>query len=107
MVRRLALVAGLLAFAGIGTLAQAPATEIYLAPLTWAGAKVTVGRAVNVTNNPGYDNQPQFLADSSGVLFSSNRDGVQTDIYRYDIALKKVVRVTAPAANPPRSSCST
>lgn len=99
MMRRLALVAGLLTTAAIGALAQAPATEIYLAPLTWAGAKVTVGRAVNITNNPGYDNQPQFLADSSGVLFSSNRDGVQTDIYRYDIALKKVVRVTATADN--------
>jgi len=99
MARRVALVAGLLTFAGIGALAQAPATEIHLAPLTWAGAKVTVGRAVNITNNPGYDNQPQFLADSSGVLFSSNRDGVQTDIYRYDIALKKIIRVTATADN--------
>lgn len=99
MARRVALVVGLLTFAGIGALAQAPATEIHLAPLTWAGAKVTVGRAVNITNNPGYDNQPQFLADSSGVLFSSNRDGVQTDIYRYDIALKKIVQVTATADN--------
>lgn len=97
--RHLVLVAGLLAIGGIGAMAQAPATEIYLAPLTWAGAKVTVGRAVNITSNPGYDNQPQFLADSSGVLFSSNRDGAQTDIYRYDIALKKVVQVTATADN--------
>src|SRR5687767_12276276 len=80
--------------------AQAPpATEIYLAPLTWAGPKVTVGRPVNITNNPGYDNQPQFLADSSGVLFASNRDGAQTDIYRYDIALKKVIQVTATPDN--------
>lgn len=87
---------------GTGTLVSAqapPATEIYLAPLTWAGPKVTVGRAVNITNNPGYDNQPQFLADSSGLLFSSNRDGKQTDIYRYDVALKKVVQVTATADN--------
>jgi hypothetical protein len=74
--------------------AQPPATEIYLAPLTWAGPKVTVGKAVNTTNNPGYDNQPQFLADSAGVLFSSRRDGVQNDIYRYEIAARKVVQVT-------------
>jgi hypothetical protein len=80
--------------------AQAPpATEIFLAPLTWTGPKVVVGKPVNITNNPGYDNQPQFLADSSGILFSSNRDGAQTDIYRYDIALKKIDQVTRTADN--------
>jgi hypothetical protein len=77
----------------------APATEIFLAPLTMAGAKVSVGRPVNITNNPGYDNQPQFLADSTGVLFASNRDGAQTDIYRYDIAAKRVVQVTRTPEN--------
>jgi hypothetical protein len=88
-------------FLGSGFLsAQAPpATEIFLAPLTTAGAKVTVGKPINITNNPGYDNQPQFLADSSGVLFSSMRDGVQTDIYRYDIAAKRVVQVTNTTEN--------
>ncbi len=90
----------MVAVAGLALAAQAPpATEIYLAPLTWAGPKVTVGKPINITNNPGYDNQPQFLLDSSGLLFSSNRDGVQTDIYRYDIALKKVVQVTATPDN--------
>lgn len=80
--------------------AQAPpATEIFLAPITTNGAKATVGRPVNITNNPGYDNQPQFLADSSGLLFSSQRDGVQTDIYRYDIGAKQVVQVTRTAEN--------
>jgi hypothetical protein len=90
----------LAAAAGAATLAQAPpATEIYLAPLTKTGAKVTVGRPLNITNNPGYDNQPQFLPDSNGLLFSSNRDGVQTDIYRYEIAQKRVVQVTRTADN--------
>jgi len=99
MMRRTIIAGTVMACAAWGVLAQAPATEIYLAPLTWSGAKVTVGKATNITNNPGYDNQPQFLADSSGVLFSSNRDGVQTDIYRYDIAAKKVVQVTATTEN--------
>jgi len=80
--------------------AQAPPpTEIFLAPLTANGATVTVGRPINITNNPGYDNQPQFLADSSGLLFSSQRDGVQTDIYRYDIAAKQTVQVTRTTEN--------
>jgi len=88
------------AAAAVTALAQAPpATDIYLAPLTKSGATVSVGRPINITNNPGYDNQPQFLADSSGVLFSSNRDGAQTDIYRYEIALKRVVQVTKTPDN--------
>jgi dipeptidyl aminopeptidase/acylaminoacyl peptidase len=80
--------------------AQAPpATEIFLAPLSINSGKVTVGKPVNITNNPGYDNQPQFLADSSGLLFSSQRDGVQTDIYRYDIGAKQTVQITRTAEN--------
>src|SRR5580765_3915779 len=76
--------------------AQAPpATEIYLAPFTEGKGKaiqiaiiaiqsegVSVGKPINITNNPGYDNQPFFLPDSSAVLFSSRRDGQQNDIYR-------------------------
>src|SRR5215467_8399072 len=81
-----------------------PATEIYLVPFSQGDSKTTrigivtiehsgisVGKPViNITNNPGYDNQPFFLPDSSGLLFASNRDGKQTDIYRYDIASKAV-----------------
>lgn len=84
---------------GVVSAQAPPATEIFLAPLTWSGTNVTVGKAVNITNNPGYDNQPQFLADSTGVLFSSNHDGVQTDIYRYDITSKKIAQVTSTADN--------
>jgi len=89
-----------------------PATEIYLAPFTEGEAKTTtvaivsiqrlgvsVGKAVNITNNPGYDNQPFFLPDSSGLLFSSNRDGKQNDIYRYDIATKVTTQLTHTPEN--------
>jgi dipeptidyl aminopeptidase/acylaminoacyl peptidase len=69
-----------------------PATEVFLASLT-AGAK-SIDTWINISNNPGYDNQPSFLPDSSGLLFSSNRDGKQMDIYRYDIAAKKVSQLT-------------
>ncbi len=72
-----------------------PATEVYLMalplemnergkPLTW----------IDISNSPGYDNQPSFLPDGSALLFSSNRDGKQTDIYRYDIAVKALKQVT-------------
>ena len=77
----------------------APATEVYLAPLTITATGVTVGTPVNISNNPGYDNQPSFMPDSSGVLFTSNRDGKQNDIYRWDIAASKLVQLTRTAEN--------
>lgn len=89
-----------------------PATEIYLASFTEGGRKTTriafisisrvgvnVGKPINITNNPRYDNQPYFLPDSSGLLFSSNRDRKQNDIYRYDIATKQVRQVTNTPEN--------
>src|SRR5207342_1635807 len=55
-----------------------PATEVFLATLD-PSAGVTSW--MNISNSPGYDNQPSFLPDSSAILFSSNRDGKQMDIY--------------------------
>ncbi len=89
-----------------------PATEIYLASFDEAARRV--GTPVNITNHPGYDNQPFFLPDSSGLLFASNRDGTQTDIYRYDIATRAVSQVTrtpeneySPTVTPDRGTFST
>ncbi len=89
-----------------------PATEIFLASFKDAPGKTIrlgligmsrhgfdVGKPVNITNNPGYDNQPSFLPDSSALLLSSNRDGRQTDIYRYDIAKKALAQITHTADN--------
>lgn len=78
---------------------QAPATEVFLAPITISASAVTVGAPVNISNNAGYDNQPSFLPDGSGVLFTSNRDGKQNDIYRWDIAAKALVQLTRTAEN--------
>lgn len=40
---------------------------------------------INISDNEGfYDNQPSFLNDGMGILFSSTRNG-QTDIVLYDI----------------------
>ena len=82
--------------------AQAPPdTEIYLAPMKTANGAIEIGPAVDITNNPGYDNQPSFTPDGKGVLFASIRPSTapgmsagQTDIFRYDIASQSVSRVT-------------
>src|SRR5579862_4315163 len=74
--------------------ANPPDTDIFLASLTVDGDTVTVERPENITKSPGYDNQPSFTPDGRSVLFTSNRGGKQTDIYRYDISTRQTVRVT-------------
>ena len=85
--------------------AQAPPdTEIYLAALKSANGQLTIGTPENVTNNPGYDNQPFFTPDGKAMLFTSRREpspglrdtpnAPQTDIYRYDLASRTMARVT-------------
>ena len=68
-----------------------PSTDIYLYRLN-RGLIPFRRRLVNITNRPGYDNQPSF--DRSAVLYTSQRDG-QTDIYKFDDG-----RITAITATP-------
>jgi dipeptidyl aminopeptidase/acylaminoacyl peptidase len=91
----------------------APPTEVYVAGLQVDAFPMTGGAAENISNNPGYDNQPSFLPDGSGVLFSSNRDGKQTDIYRYDFDSQKLTQLTrtpdseySPLVTPDRKTFS-
>jgi dipeptidyl aminopeptidase/acylaminoacyl peptidase len=73
-----------------------PDTEIFLAPLTPSQADAVVGAAANITNNPGYDNQPSFAPDGRSLFFTSIRGGgTTTDIYQYDIASRTSSRVTS------------
>jgi hypothetical protein len=88
--------------------AAQPDTEIFLASLSASRGTFVVGMPINITNSPGYDNQPSFSPDGREILFTSARvvaqpppapqdpalrDG-QTDIYRYDIAARRTSRVT-------------
>jgi dipeptidyl aminopeptidase/acylaminoacyl peptidase len=60
---------------------------------------------VNITSSPGYDNQPSFAPDGKAIFFTSARGAPSeagtpprlnlTDIYRYDLSTKAIVRVTA------------
>lgn len=64
-----------------------PSADIYLVDLA-------SHRATNITNRPGYDNQPSFTPDGRAILYTSTRDDGQSDIYRYDIAARTISRVT-------------
>jgi hypothetical protein len=86
---------------------RAPA-RIFLAPFTEGPDKntrvafvvvsrvgVQVGKPiVKVTSHQRDDDEPWFLPDSSGFLFTSDRDGKQSDVFRYDLASKAVTQVT-------------
>jgi hypothetical protein len=71
-----------------------PDTEVFLAPLTREGGQLVVGRAENISNSPGYDNQPSFSPDGRFVYFTSGRSSGQMDIYRHDTSAKQITQVT-------------
>lgn len=65
-------------------LAQEP-TEIYVFDLSEDDSVIRLSNPINISSNPGYDNQPAFTEDGLAVMFSSERDG-QTDIAQYNLA---------------------
>lgn len=67
--------------------------EVYLADISFSNEGFTISNLENISNNLGYDNQPSFLPDGSGVLFSSER-GESTDIKLYDITTKESTWLT-------------
>ena len=87
-----------------GVRQQPPATEVYVATLSTADGRVSVGKPVNISNSRGYDNQPFFTPDGGALLFTSARGSVesscgkpQTDVYRYDLKSRAVTQVTDTA----------
>jgi hypothetical protein len=76
-------------------LASPPDTEIYLARLEGSGATRSLGEPRNITNSPGYDNQPFFTPDGRGILFTSIRGGgTLPDVYEYHLASGATARIT-------------
>jgi hypothetical protein len=71
-----------------------PATDIYLAELHVSGRKVGVGTPVNVTDRPGYDNQPFFLPNGHAFLYTAIHEDGQADIYRWDLDRKTGSQLT-------------
>jgi hypothetical protein len=76
----------------------APDTDIFLVRADHAAGGLVLGDPVNITDRAGYDNQPKFLPDGSGFLYTSIVDD-QADTYRYVIAEGGVTRVTASTSS--------
>ena len=68
--------------AGIHGWAQTE-TEVYLFDIKVENGKPVLSNPKNISNNPGYDNQPSFWDDDS-VLFTSTRED-QTDILQFNV----------------------
>ena len=58
-------------------------TEVYLFDLATNNGAYTLSNSRNVSNNPGYDNQPSFY-NNEILLFAGTRNG-QTDIAAYQV----------------------
>ena len=65
-----------------------PDTDIYLLNIKSSKDAFSFSDPINITDRPGYDNQPAFLPDGSGILYTSIHDDGQADIYEYIIATK-------------------
>jgi len=64
---------------GFPILAQNPAnTEIFIFDIIKENQKITIENGENISQNPGYDNQPSFYSGDT-LLFSKTRE-IQTDI---------------------------
>lgn len=73
--------------------------DILVAELTTgADGLPSIGRPVNLTQRPDYDNQPFFTPDGSGLWYTANDpQSGQSDIWRYDFATERVTRITQSA----------
>lgn len=74
--------------------AQVANPEIFLFSILVKDGKTVLADGKNITNNPGYDNQPAFSADGRSILFTSVRGGENADIFEYFIADGRIDRVT-------------
>ena len=59
-----------------------PNTEIYLLDLEQTVSGLNLNNALNISSNPGYDNQPAFWPDGQSIIYSRTVNG-QTEIARY------------------------
>lgn len=73
-------------------------SEIYLFDLEEQDSIIRISNPINISNSPGYDNQPSFTEDGMSILFSSFRNG-QADVSKYFLNEKYRVWITDTEAN--------
>lgn len=86
MIKNLILLASLLT---IKVFYSQSSTEVYLFDINNSEKGIELSNMINVSNNPGYDNQPSFIYEDV-LLYAGNNEG-QTDIAFYNI--KEITRL--------------
>jgi hypothetical protein len=78
-------------------MAQLPETDVWLFNYSISNGKYIFGDGNNITNHPGYDNQPSFSENGSYMLWTAQRDSNETDIFRFEVANHVTTRITQTA----------
>ena len=65
--------------------AQLPNSDVWLFSYSNKLEKYTFSNGTNISSHQGYDNQPSFSKDGNLLLYTSERDSSQTDIFCYSI----------------------
>lgn len=69
-------------------------TDIWLLQLKGnTSTSYKVSNYKKITDNPGYDNQPFFVPSLNSILYVSDNNSTQTDIYQFDLATAVSKRV--------------
>lgn len=74
---------------------QLPGTEIYLFDLSLKKNKISISNPRNISNHPGYDNQPFFHPDKPLIYFASADDSSRTDIVVYNYETKALKNISS------------
>jgi hypothetical protein len=85
---------GLLPHPRLAAQTAPPGTDIWVAELSSRDGHLTLGAPMNITNRAGYDNQPAFLPDGSGLLYTRIGTDAQADVWRYDFATRATHAIT-------------
>lgn len=74
---------------------ELPATDIYIMTIAKnEKGKWLVGTPEKITPWQGYDNQPYFLPDGTGILYTSIRDSTKADIYKFTFQFAKTTELS-------------
>lgn len=69
-------------------------TDVWMFKYSYENGIYKILTGFNVSNHEGYDSQPSFSENGSYMLWTSERDSGQTEIYRYDLTGKSSTRLT-------------
>ncbi len=74
---------------------DAPGSEIYVIDFSVKkDGTFKIEKPINLTDRPGYDNQPHFLEDGESILYTSIRRDEQADIYKIDMTSRQPQNLT-------------